>query len=94
MLLLLRLRGNGAEEDNGTSALHAAVLNRNIKTVLLLLEAGADPSLRNKANELPAELTQNERILSPMELSYYVSENACQKLEFHGTERSPGKYGR
>nr|XP_036873551.1 ankyrin repeat domain-containing protein 29 isoform X3 [Manis javanica] len=48
---------------NGTSALHAAVLNGNIKTVVLLLEAGADPALRNKANELPAELTQNERIL-------------------------------
>ncbi|XP_030405415.1 ankyrin repeat domain-containing protein 29 isoform X3 [Gopherus evgoodei] len=48
---------------NGTSALHAAVLGGNVKAVALLLEAGADPSLRNKANELPAELTQNERIL-------------------------------
>ncbi|XP_055092132.1 ankyrin repeat domain-containing protein 29 isoform X2 [Symphalangus syndactylus] len=48
---------------NGTSALHAAVLSGNVKTVSLLLEAGADPSLRNKANELPAELTKNERIL-------------------------------
>uniref|UniRef100_A0A8C8ZDT1 Ankyrin repeat domain 29 n=1 Tax=Prolemur simus TaxID=1328070 RepID=A0A8C8ZDT1_PROSS len=48
---------------NGTSALHAAVLSGNIKTVALLLEAGADPSLRNKANKLPAELTKNERIL-------------------------------
>ncbi|VTJ74413.1 Hypothetical predicted protein [Marmota monax] len=48
---------------NGTSALHAAVLSGNIKTVALLLEAGADPALRNKANELPAELTNNERIL-------------------------------
>ncbi|XP_049756698.1 ankyrin repeat domain-containing protein 29 isoform X4 [Elephas maximus indicus] len=48
---------------NGTSALHAAVLSGNIKTVALLLEAGADPALRNKANELPAELTTNERIL-------------------------------
>ncbi|XP_077756396.1 ankyrin repeat domain-containing protein 29 isoform X3 [Canis aureus] len=33
---------------NGTSALHAAVLSGNIKTVALLLEAGADPALRNK----------------------------------------------
>ncbi|XP_026983417.1 ankyrin repeat domain-containing protein 29 isoform X5 [Sagmatias obliquidens] len=48
---------------NGTSALHVAVLSGNIKTVALLLEAGADPALRNKANELPAELTKNERIL-------------------------------
>ncbi|KAM7125643.1 ankyrin repeat domain-containing protein 29 isoform 2-T3 [Molossus nigricans] len=48
---------------NGTSALHAAVLSGNIRTVALLLEAGADPALRNKANKLPAELTKNERIL-------------------------------
>ncbi|XP_064909401.1 ankyrin repeat domain-containing protein 29 isoform X4 [Columba livia] len=48
---------------NGTSALHAAVLSGNARTVALLLEAGADPCLRNKANELPAELTKNERIL-------------------------------
>ncbi|XP_060029572.1 ankyrin repeat domain-containing protein 29 isoform X3 [Erinaceus europaeus] len=48
---------------NGTSALHVAVLSGNIRTVALLLEAGADPALRNKANELPAELTKNERIL-------------------------------
>ncbi|KAM4840919.1 ankyrin repeat domain-containing protein 29 isoform 3-T3 [Thomomys bottae] len=48
---------------NGTSALHAAVLSGNIKTVALLLEAGADPAMRNKANELPAELTKNEHIL-------------------------------
>ncbi|XP_031220840.1 ankyrin repeat domain-containing protein 29 isoform X2 [Mastomys coucha] len=33
---------------NGTSALHAAVLSGNVKTVALLLEAGADPALRNK----------------------------------------------
>ncbi|XP_034851798.1 ankyrin repeat domain-containing protein 29 isoform X3 [Mirounga leonina] len=33
---------------NGTSALHAAVLSGNTKTVALLLEAGADPALRNK----------------------------------------------
>ncbi|KAJ8776570.1 hypothetical protein J1605_015159 [Eschrichtius robustus] len=33
---------------NGTSALHVAVLSGNIKAVALLLEAGADPALRNK----------------------------------------------
>ncbi|OXB81667.1 UNVERIFIED_CONTAM: hypothetical protein H355_008916 [Colinus virginianus] len=33
---------------NGTSALHAAVLSGNVRTVALLLEAGADPCLRNK----------------------------------------------
>ncbi|MCQ4187658.1 ankyrin repeat domain-containing protein, partial [Klebsiella pneumoniae] len=34
--------------QNGTSALHAAVLSGNVRTVALLLEAGADPCLRNK----------------------------------------------
>ncbi|XP_053102898.1 ankyrin repeat domain-containing protein 29 isoform X2 [Hemicordylus capensis] len=48
---------------NGTSALHAAVVGGNIRAVALLLEAGADPFLRNKKNELPSDLTKNERIL-------------------------------
>ncbi|XP_025050334.1 ankyrin repeat domain-containing protein 29 isoform X1 [Alligator sinensis] len=48
---------------NGTTALHAAVLGGSARAVALLLEAGADPNIRNKANELPAELTKNERIL-------------------------------
>ncbi|XP_075069527.1 ankyrin repeat domain-containing protein 29 isoform X2 [Mixophyes fleayi] len=48
---------------NGSTALHAAVLGGNIKSVSLLLEAGANPTLRNKANELPADLTKNERML-------------------------------
>ncbi|XP_077208712.1 ankyrin repeat domain-containing protein 29 isoform X2 [Paroedura picta] len=48
---------------NGTSALHAAVLGGNLGAVVLLLEAGADPFLRNKKNELPSDLTKNERIL-------------------------------
>ncbi|KAM6455350.1 ankyrin repeat domain-containing protein 29 isoform 1-T1 [Liasis olivaceus] len=49
--------------QNGTSALHAAVLGGNIRAVALLLEAGADPLLKNKKNELPSDLTKNERIL-------------------------------
>ncbi|KAJ6662142.1 hypothetical protein lerEdw1_012607 [Lerista edwardsae] len=48
---------------NGTSALHAAVLGGNVRAVALLLEAGADPFLRNKKNELPSDLTKNERVL-------------------------------
>lgn len=54
---------------NGSTALHAAVLGGNIKSVALLLEAGANPSMRNKANELPADLTQNERILRLLKTS-------------------------
>ncbi|CAH2284948.1 ankyrin repeat domain-containing 29 [Pelobates cultripes] len=48
---------------NGSSVLHAAVLSGNLRSVRLLLEAGADPMLKNKVNELPADLTKNERIL-------------------------------
>ncbi|XP_040210011.1 ankyrin repeat domain-containing protein 29 isoform X3 [Rana temporaria] len=54
---------------NGSTALHAAVLGGSIKSVALLLEAGANPSMRNKANELPADLTQNERILRLLKTS-------------------------
>ncbi|XP_056377724.1 ankyrin repeat domain-containing protein 29 isoform X3 [Hyla sarda] len=48
---------------NGSTALHAAVLGGNPKSVSLLLEAGANPTIRNKGNEQPADLTKNERIL-------------------------------
>ncbi|KAG8571010.1 hypothetical protein GDO81_011504 [Engystomops pustulosus] len=48
---------------NGSTALHAAVLSGNLKSVSLLLEAGANPVIRNKANERPGDLTKNERIL-------------------------------
>ncbi|XP_063779669.1 ankyrin repeat domain-containing protein 29 isoform X2 [Pseudophryne corroboree] len=48
---------------NGSTVLHAAVLSGDMKSVSLLLEAGANPTLRNKANELPTDLTKNERLL-------------------------------
>uniref|UniRef100_A0A668ACQ5 Ankyrin repeat domain 29 n=1 Tax=Myripristis murdjan TaxID=586833 RepID=A0A668ACQ5_9TELE len=48
---------------NGSTALHAAVIGGNYKTVLLLLGANADPNLPNKNNELPADLTKSDRIL-------------------------------
>ncbi|KAI4564899.1 hypothetical protein MJG53_015911 [Ovis ammon polii x Ovis aries] len=44
---------------NGTSALHAAVLSGNIKTVALLLEAGADPALRNKLTPMYLPVLRN-----------------------------------
>ncbi|XP_025891202.1 ankyrin repeat domain-containing protein 29 isoform X2 [Nothoprocta perdicaria] len=62
---------------NGTSALHAAVLSGNARTVALLLEAGADPCLRNKANELPAELTRNERILRLLRTKEKQRRSSC-----------------
>uniref|UniRef100_A0A8C6TK55 Ankyrin repeat domain 29 n=1 Tax=Neogobius melanostomus TaxID=47308 RepID=A0A8C6TK55_9GOBI len=48
---------------NGSTVLHAAVMGGSLRTVQLLLEACADPMLRNRNNELPADLTKNERIL-------------------------------
>lgn len=54
---------------NGSSALHAAVMGGNPKTVELLLKANADPALANKNNELPEDLTKNERILRVLRLA-------------------------
>ncbi|XP_071201457.1 ankyrin repeat domain-containing protein 29 isoform X2 [Salvelinus alpinus] len=48
---------------NGSTALHAAVMGGNHKSVNLLLGANADPTLPNKNNELPAHLTKSNRIL-------------------------------
>ncbi|XP_047659174.1 ankyrin repeat domain-containing protein 29 isoform X4 [Tachysurus fulvidraco] len=48
---------------NGSTALHAAVMGGDPKTVMLLLKANADPTLRNTNNDLPGDLTKNERIL-------------------------------
>ncbi|KAM7012518.1 ankyrin repeat domain-containing protein 29 isoform 1-T1 [Tautogolabrus adspersus] len=48
---------------NGSTALHAAVVGGNLRSVLLLLGANADPKLPNENNELPADLTKSDRIL-------------------------------
>uniref|UniRef100_A0A673IUU8 Ankyrin repeat domain-containing protein 29 n=1 Tax=Sinocyclocheilus rhinocerous TaxID=307959 RepID=A0A673IUU8_9TELE len=54
---------------NGSTALHAAVMGGDPKTVELLLKANADPALPNKNNELPEDLTKNERILRVLRLA-------------------------
>ncbi|XP_072901587.1 ankyrin repeat domain-containing protein 29 isoform X3 [Hemitrygon akajei] len=48
---------------NGMTALHAAVLGGSARTVTLLVESGADPSLRNTEKELPADLTRDNRLI-------------------------------
>ncbi|KAG9334343.1 hypothetical protein JZ751_008229 [Albula glossodonta] len=48
---------------NGSTALHAAVMGGNVRSVVLLLGANADPNVTNKNNEQPGDLTQNDRIL-------------------------------
>lgn len=45
--------------QNGSTALHAAVMGGNIRTVLLLLCANADPNLPNKVRHLPVDLDEN-----------------------------------
>ncbi|XP_038664477.1 ankyrin repeat domain-containing protein 29 isoform X3 [Scyliorhinus canicula] len=52
---------------NGTTALHAAVLGGSIGTVRLLIDSGADPSLRNTTEELPADLTRNDRLIQQLQ---------------------------
>ncbi|ETE58825.1 Ankyrin repeat domain-containing protein 29, partial [Ophiophagus hannah] len=51
-VMLLRGADRDAARLNGTSALHEAVLGGNIRAVALLLEAGADPILKNKVHTL------------------------------------------
>lgn len=41
--------------QNGSTPLHAAVMGGNIRSVLLLLGANADPSLPNKVRQIPFE---------------------------------------
>ncbi|XP_062308672.1 ankyrin repeat domain-containing protein 29 isoform X4 [Osmerus eperlanus] len=48
---------------NGSTVLHAAVTGGNPSSVSLLLRAKADPTLPNKDNKLPADLTKSEDIL-------------------------------
>ncbi|XP_067086270.1 ankyrin repeat domain-containing protein 29 [Osmerus mordax] len=48
---------------NGSTVLHAAVTGGNPSSVSLLLRANADPTLPNKDNKLPADLTKSEDIL-------------------------------
>jgi len=60
---------------NGTSALHAAVLSGNIKTVALLLEAGADPALRNKVPAFPSLCFNSSGHLCKEIGSFYLSQD-------------------
>ncbi|XP_072324631.1 ankyrin repeat domain-containing protein 29 isoform X6 [Scyliorhinus torazame] len=60
---------------NGTTALHAAVLGGSIRTVRLLIDSGADPSLRNTTEELPADLTRNDRLIQQLQSKQRRSES-------------------
>ncbi|XP_044279962.1 ankyrin repeat domain-containing protein 29 isoform X1 [Varanus komodoensis] len=63
---------------NGTSALHAAVLGGNARAVALLLEAGADPWLRNK---VVLVCFKTDRPLETLALSFSTPEwNSSWKI--------------
>ena len=47
-----------AQDKNGTTPLHRAVRNRCSAAVARLLEAGADPTVRNRRGSTVHELTQ------------------------------------
>lgn len=49
--------------QNGSSALHAAVMSGNIQSVLLLLGANADPTLLNKVRALRVDVRWMELIV-------------------------------
>lgn len=55
--------------QNGSTALHAAVMGGNIRSVLLLLGANADPSLPNKVRHVDLKHeTEHEQITSACKL--------------------------
>lgn len=49
-------------DAEGNTALHNAVLSRDISRIQLLLGHGADPFPRNKRNKTPIDLTKDDRI--------------------------------
>lgn len=46
---------DGQDSQYGNTALHAAAMNGNLEVVQLLVERGADPSIRNKEGKTPYE---------------------------------------
>lgn len=60
--------------QNGSTALHAAVMGGNIRTVLLLLCANADPNLPNKVRHRPVDWmkTHTHKALSLELVHFYL----------------------
>ena len=52
---------NDQEPGNGNTALHNAVLNGNVKSVEILVEAGAKKNIKNYQNETPLDLAKRHR---------------------------------
>lgn len=61
--------------QNGSTALHAAVMSGKLQTVLLLLGANADPSQPNKVTQKRTELHNMSRELWFVNFFLCVSQN-------------------
>uniref|UniRef100_A0A8C5MVV9 Ankyrin repeat domain 29 n=1 Tax=Leptobrachium leishanense TaxID=445787 RepID=A0A8C5MVV9_9ANUR len=70
---------------NGSSALHAAVLSGNIRSVSLLLEAGADPLLRNKVSPQKMKETYSSILLMHRLGGIHQNENSDLKPKTQDT---------
>ncbi len=59
LLIHLNWPIDGVDPKTGQSALHVAVLQRNIKFIKMLIEAGADPQLEDHKGQSPITLAEN-----------------------------------
>ena len=50
------------QDDLGDTPLHKAVRRSVFAVVELLVEGGADPTIRNNNQQLPQDLTKNQKI--------------------------------
>ena len=50
------------QDDLGDTPLHKAVRRAVFAVVELLVEGGADPTIRNNKQQIPQELTKNQMI--------------------------------
>ncbi|BFZ53889.1 hypothetical protein PYCC9005_000920 [Savitreella phatthalungensis] len=72
-------------DADGNTALHSAVLARDISRIQLLLSHGADPFPRNKRNKTPIDLTKDDRIKA-------LFKNLPQRTMLNNSPNDPVRY--